>query len=141
MHDVMLVVLAPLSEHTPLHVPNTTEYRGVPAQSAPPPLMTQLSAAAVSCRARCSRMSPDGLTQIASRAELSSFSRVLVIDLPQIDRLPPPALMTACVMFTAFSFVLAAACVPQKPGVRHSAPAHPSGGGLAGVDVQLPVAG
>src|SRR5678815_4626125 len=110
-------------------------------QSPPPPLMTQFSAAAVSCLASWSRMSPAGLTQIASTAELLSFVIVLVIALPQIDSVPPAALMTACVMLNDLGFEAAAAWVPQNPGVRQIAPPHSSGAGLVGFETQFPVAG
>jgi hypothetical protein len=139
MHAVMLDVLAPLFWHSVLQVLNVPVKIGVPEQLAGPPLITQFNAAAVSCLTSWRRMSPLGLTQIASMAELSSLTRVLLIVTPHTDS-PPTSSMTACVMFTEFCFE-SEAWVPQNPGVRQMAPSHPSGGGLAGTDTQAPVAG
>src|SRR6266850_6487090 len=99
----------------------------------------QLRAAAVSWRASCNWLPSFMFVQIASTAESSSLRAVLVIRSPQIDSTPPPAVITAWVMFELLDFSVPA-CVPQKPGVRQIVSPQPAGDGFAGTEWHWPVA-
>src|SRR4030095_1127305 len=116
MHEVTSEFLAALFAHSALHLLNVLKYNGVSAQSPPPPLITQFSAAAVSCRASCNLLSPLMLMQIASVDDSALLTSVSVMTSPHTFRHPPAASITACAMFLLF-FLLVPACVPQNPGV------------------------
>jgi hypothetical protein len=94
IQDVTNAVLLELFAQTALQLAKADAKSGVLEQSASPSLATQLSAAAVSWRASCSRIVALGLTQIASTADASSFTIVVEIVSPQTDS-DPTALMTA----------------------------------------------
>jgi len=140
MQSVSVDVLLPLFAHAALQLAKIAEYSGVAEQSAIPLLTMQFSAAAVSWRASCRLIFPFGLTQIASSAELRLLRVVFVILAPQTFRTPPPAVITACVMFELFDFSTPA-CVPQNPGVRQIVAPQPGGVGFAGTEWHCPLAG
>ena len=80
---------------------------------------------------------PFGLTQIASSAELWLLSVVFVIRWPHTFSTPPPAVITAWMMFVLPDFSTPA-CVPQNPGVRQIVAPQFGGVGFAGTDAGEP---
>src|SRR5437773_3364496 len=76
----------------------------------------QLSSAAVSWRASWSSWSPRGATQRASCAEQAAPTFVLLSVMPQTVTGRNAPVMSFELAFFGF----ASACVPQKPGVRHT---------------------